>query len=141
MGVLRVNPEAEVSVGFPVLKPGVYRMRIKEVEDRSADPSNPKDDYKVTLGFADVSQLVLNDGTPYLGTIEGAGSLFDYVMQAQDKQWKLRTLTEACGLPWADYDPVVDLPGKEVDVKVKLEEYPKGSGDLKNKVDRYIIEK
>lgn len=134
MALLKVNPAAEAKSDFPVFQPGTYRMRIKEVQDRSPE----KQDYKVTLGFVDAAQLIKIDGTPYNGGLDGAGTLFDYVMQDAEKQWKLRQLTEAAGLPWADYDPVVDLPGKELDVKVKTELY---EGEQKNKVGRYVLPK
>jgi hypothetical protein len=67
-----------------------------------------------------------------------AGGIFDYIPLADDKQWKLRTITEAAGLPWGDYDPEVDLPGREITVVVKVEQY---EGEWKNKVGRYVIPK
>lgn len=134
MGILHVNPAAEAKSDFPTFQPGMYRMRIKEVQDRSPE----KQDYKITLEFADVTQLVKLDGAPYTGSAEGAGNLFDYVMQDAEKQWKLRQLTEAAGLPWSDYDPTVELVGKEVEVKVGTEEY---QGELKNKIKRYVLPK
>lgn len=136
MALLKVNPQAESKSDFPTFAPGTYRMRIKEVQDRSINAENPKPDYKVTLEFVDLAQLVKIDGTPYNGGLDGAGNLFDYVMQDAEKQWKLRQLTEAAGLPWADYDPCVELPGKEIDVKVKTEVY---EGEQKNKVGRYVL--
>lgn len=133
MALLKTNPAAEVSAGFPTFKAGVYRMRVVKVEDR-----NPaKNDLKVTMAYADPSQLVTIDDKAYTGTLDGAGSLFDYVQLAFDKQWKLRTLVEAAGLTWGDMDDQ-DLVGKEVDVKVILEEY---QGEQKNKVGRYVIPK
>lgn len=135
MGILQVNPAAEAGSDFPTFQPGVYRMRIVEVTDRSIEG---KADYKVKLSFADQSQLVLLTGQAYAGSLEGAGSLFDYVMQAPDKQWKLRQLTEACGLPWEAQDFTQSLVGREVDVKVKTEKY---EGEDKNKVARYVAAK
>lgn len=131
---LTVNPQAEVSVGFPTFKAGTYSMRIVKAEDRNPE----KNDIKITLAYIDPSQLILLDNSSYTGTLEAAGSLFDYLQLAEDKQWKLRTVTEAAGLPWADYDPCVDLVGREVQVKVILEEY---QGEQKNKVGRYVIPK
>lgn len=132
MGMLTVNPNAEVKQGFPTVKPDTYRMRIVEVIDRNPE----KNDLKVTLQYVDAHQLVLLDGSGYTGTAEGAGKLFDYIMLDHEKQWKLRTITEACGLPWRDYNPVVDLQGREVDVKVKIEVY---NEEQRNKVDRYVV--
>lgn len=131
MGMLKVNPAAEAKSDFPTFRPGTYRMRIKSVTDRSPE----KDDFKVTLEYVEQAQLVTLDGNPYNGSLEGAGNLFDYVMKDSEKQWKLRQLTEAAGLPWQDYDPEGDLPSKELDVKITTEEY---KGELKNKVGRYL---
>ena len=134
MALMKVNMQAEVSVGFPTFKAGTYRMRIVKAEDR-----NPaKNDIKVTMAYTDPSQLITIDEKPFMGSLDAAGSLFDYLQLAEDKQWKLRTITEAAGLPWGDFDPCVDLVGKEVDVKVILEEY---QGEQKNKVGRYVIPK
>lgn len=132
--MFKVNPDAEVKSGFPTFKPGTYTMRIKAVVDRSPE----KNDFKVTLEFADVSQLITLDGQQFNGSVEGAGNLFDYVMQDPEKQWKLRQLTEAAGLPWSDFDPTVDLIGREVQVVVKTEAY---EGEQKNKVARYVLPK
>lgn len=141
MGMLKVNPQAEASTQFPTFQPGTYRMRVKEVRDREENPQEgkePKPDYMVSLEYVDPSQLVLLDGTPYNGSLDATGTLFDYVMKDPEKQWKLRQITEAAGLPWEDYDPCVGLLGKELDVKVKTEVY---EGEQRNKVSRYIIPK
>lgn len=134
MGMFKVNPGAEAASDFPTFQPGTYRMRVKEVKDRTPE----KNDFKITLEYADQSQLVKLDGTQFTGNLEAAGNLFDYVMQDPEKQWKLRQLTEAAGLPWTDYDPVVDLPGRELDVKIKTEVF---EGEQKNKVGRYVLPK
>jgi hypothetical protein len=41
-------------------------------------------------------------------------------------------------MPWADYDPCVELIGKELDVVVKVEPY---EGEDRNKVARYVVQK
>ena len=43
-----------------------------------------------------------------------------------------------CIVEWADYDPVVDLPGRELDVVVRNETYEEV---LRNRVGRYVIPK
>jgi hypothetical protein len=132
MGMIKANLEAEVSVGFSAVKAGNYKMRITEVTDRNPE----KNDLKLKLEFVEpASNLYGVDNQPLKGN---ASNLFDYVMLADDKQWKLRTLTEAVGLPWGDYDPCVELVGKEVEVVVKIEVY---EGEQKNKVARYVIQK
>lgn len=130
MGILRVNPDAEISVGFETIRPGTYRMRIVEVVDRNPE----KNDLKITLEHVNPGDCINLEGQP----AKAVGKLFDYVQLAADKQWKLRTLTEACGLPWSDFDPVADLPQREVDVQVKLEPY---EGEQRNKVARYVVKK
>jgi hypothetical protein len=138
MAVLNVNPAAEAGSEFPVFQPGTYHMRVKEVTDRSIDPSNPKQDFKVVLEYVDPSALILVNGQPYEGKADAAGSLFDYIMQAPDKQWKLRQISDAAGLQWVDQDFTQTLVGQELDVKVKIEEY---QGEQKNKVSRYLAVK
>lgn len=141
MAVLNVNPKAESKSEFPVFAPGTYRMRIKDVKDRSETPDEgkePKPDYKLTLEYVDPSQLVTIDGKPFTGSLDGAGNLFDYVMQDPEKQWKLRQLADAAGLSWENQDFTQTLLGRELDVKVKTEIY---EGEQKNKVGRYIIPK
>jgi hypothetical protein len=128
MGMIRVNPEAEVKAGFAPVKAGTYAMRIKEITDRNPE----KNDLKVVLEFvAPASELIGLDNEPLKGS---AGSLFDYIMLDFDKQWKLRMITEAAGLPWGNFDPM-DLQGKELNVVVKLETY---EGEQRNKVARYV---
>jgi hypothetical protein len=130
MGLINVNPDAEVKSAFDVVQAGTYRVRIKEVEDR-----NPKNnDLKVTFNFVDAPAMVTNvQNEP----CKNLGQLFDYVMLASDKQWKLRSLVEACGMVWQNLDEQ-DLVGRELDVTVKVEDY---QGDKVNKVGRYIAPK
>ena len=132
MALIKANPEAEISTGFEEVRPGTYRMRIDTVEDRNPQ----KNDLKIRLVHTTpATELCGLTGEPLKGQ---PSSLFDYIMLASDKQWKLRTLTEAAGLPWTDYDPIADLPGKEVDVVIKLEPY---EGEQRNKVARYVVPK
>ena len=132
MGRINVNPEAEVSTGFEAVKAGTYRMRIKEVIDRNPE----KNDLRIVLEHTTPAvELYGISGEPLKGQ---PSSVFDYIMLDPAKQWKLRALTEAVGLPWEDYDPIVELTGREVDVILKLEEY---NGEQNNKVNRYIVPK
>ena len=134
MARLTVNQAAEVSTSFEAVRPGTYRMRIKDVVDRNnLTPS--KNDLKVTLEYVDPTSLVGITGEALKGS---AGNLFDYVMLDFEKQWKLRQVVEACGLPWGDLDPGTDLKGQECDVIVKTEAY---EGEMRNKVNRYVVAK
>ncbi len=130
--IISVNPEAEVSANFAAVKAGTYAVRIKSVEDRNPEKNDLKVQYE---HVTPVSELCGLDGGQLKGVPSG---LTDYIMLADDKQWKLRTLTEACGLPWENYDPTTELNGKEVEVVVKLEEY---QGEQRNKIARYVIPK
>lgn len=130
MSIINVNPEAEIRTGFAPVKPGTYPVRIKEVTDRNPE----KNDLKVVYEFVQPASEILGvDNEPLKGNV---GSLFDYVMLDNDKQWKLRQLTEACGLPWVAYDPVVELQGRELYVVVKTELF---EGEVKNKISRYVV--
>lgn len=131
MGIINVNPEAEVKAGFAPVKAGTYQMRIKEVTNRNPE----KNDLKVVFEFVQpANELIGLDNEPLKGN---AGSLFDYVMLDMDKQWKLRMLAEAAGMPWTNFDEQ-DLVGRELLVTVKLELY---EGEQRNKVARYVIPK
>ena len=130
MALINVNPDAEVKTGFATVKPATYPLRIKTVEDRNPD----KNDLKITFEFVQpASELLGVDNLPLKGN---PGSLFDYIMLDNDKQWKLRQLTEACGLPWVAYDPLVELPGRELLAIVKTEIY---ENEPKNKISRYVV--
>jgi hypothetical protein len=129
VSIININPEAEVKTGFAPVKPGTYQIRVKEVTNRNPE----KNDLKVVFEFVQPSTELLGiDNNPLKGN---AGSLFDYVMLEPDKQWKLRQLIEACGMPWADFDEM-ELQGKELYAIIKTEPY---EGEIKNKINRYVV--
>lgn len=130
--LIKVNPQAEASANFETVKAGTYRMRVKAIKDRNPE----KNDLEVQLEHTlTASELLGVSGAPLKGV---PGTVFDYVMLAEDKQWKLRALTEAAGLPWGDFDPTIDLQGRELDVTLKVEMY---EGEPRNKVGRYVVPK
>lgn len=130
MPQLNANPNAEVNLAFDVVKPGTYRMRVKEITEFTASSGNTC--WRVRLEFTDPSSLSKEDGTP----VKNAGTLLDssLVVSPAEKQGKLRGFVEACGLPWANLDSD-DLIGREVDCNIKIEEY---QGEKKNSVGRYL---
>ena len=131
MALINANPDAELKPQFETVQAGAYAMRIKTAEDYTSQKGTEM--IKISLEFVDPPMNLTNlEGQP----CKAVGNIFDYIMTEADKQWKLRQLTEAVGLPWGSYDAVVELPGKEVKVQVKLEAY---EGDQKNKVGRYIV--
>ena len=118
MARFTANPDAEVSVGFSAVKAGTYQMRITDVVDRNPEGKN---DIQVKLEFVQpASELFGVDNLPLKGQ---ASSIFDYISldgspdpkSGRSRQWKLRTLTGAVGLPWGDYD-TEELRGREVTV-------------------------
>jgi len=133
MGMLNVNPDAEVRGEFDTVKAGTYAMRVKEVTEETSKKG--KEMLKITLSYiGDPASLTNLAGEP----CKNPGTLIDYAMTAADQQWKIRQLTEAAGLPWGDYDPCIDLQDKEVETIIKLEAY---EGEQRNKVSRYVIPK
>lgn len=133
MGTFKANPNAEVSAGFEAVRPGTYRMRIKSVEDRV---SIGKTDYKVSLEHvASKDELVNKDGEALKGLPQ---NVFTYLPYDAERQGMLKAATLACGIAWGDYDPTVDLIGKECDVVLKIEPYNGVDG---NKVARFVVPK
>jgi len=133
MGMFSANPQAEVSAGFEAVKPGTYHMRYKTVVDRA---DKGKTDYECLLEHTlPKEELVSVEGMPLRGLSQ---NVYSYLSYASDKQGMLKAATLAAGLPWADYDPAIDLVGKEIDVVLKVEVY---QGENKNKVARFVVPK
>ena len=125
------NMTVEANLGFDVVKPGVYRMRVGEITEFTSKSGNQC--LKVKLEYVDPSGCTKLDGTP----AKNPGVIFDnsLVTNPADKQGKLRQFCEACGRSWGSISNTDDLVGSEVDVKVKTEEY---NGEMSNKADRYL---
>lgn len=137
MARLNANPNAEANVDFPVIKPGTYRMRIKEIiTENNGEPlisAKGNQYWKIQLEYSDPTSLSKEDGSPVNGP---AGSVFDnsIVVSPAEKQGKARGFVEALGAAWADLDSE-DLIGLEADCRVGIEEY---QGVKKNVVQRYL---
>ena len=132
------NPAAEANLGFDVVQPGTYRMRVKSITDKKKDGSmliSEKGNryYKVELEYVDPTALLKIDGSP----VKNAGILFDngLIYEPTEQQGRLRGFVESCGVRWEDSGDEQSLVGCEVDVKVKIEEY---KGEQSNKVSRYL---
>ena len=137
----RPNPQAEANLGFDVVQPGTYRMRVKAITDKKKDGSlliSEKGNkyFKVELEYIDPSGLCKEDGSP----VKNAGVLFDngLIYEPDEHQGRLRNFVEGCGISWADAGDEQALVGREVDVKVKVDEY---KGEKSNKVGRYLLPK
>jgi hypothetical protein len=134
MPKLTANPNVEVNSAFDVVKPGVYKMRVKEIEEFTANSGNTC--WRLRAEYAEPSSLDKVDGT---GPANNPGTILDsgLVIAPADKQGKLRGMVEACGVAWANLDSD-DLIGKEFDAKVGTKEY---NGELKNVIKRYLKQK
>lgn len=136
MSLIKVNPNVEADAGFDIVKPGVYQMRIEAgknfpaVQEFTAQSGNTC--LKVRLSFVPGQILTNLRGDE----AKNAGAIFDssLVTSPPEKQAKLRSLVEACGLPWGDFD-FNELIGRELSVSLKVEEY---KGNPNNSVDRYL---
>jgi len=133
---ITVNPQAEADAGFEIAQPGVYRMRIEgatnfpAVQEFTSAKGNTC--LKVRMVFADPTSVTTDKNTvaKNLGSIVDSG----LVVAPAEKQGKLRSLVEACSLPWADFD-TDQLVGKELQAKVAIEEY---NGTKRNNITRYL---
>lgn len=138
MARITANPQADVDAGFDIAQPGVYPMRIEgspnmpAVSEFDSKKTPGNKGIKIRLVFADPTAVMKEDGTP----AKHLGSIIDnsVLTSPAEKQGKLRSLVEAAGLPWTDFD-TEDLVGKEVMVKVEVEIY---NGDKKNTARRYV---
>lgn len=137
MGLLQVNPNAEVS-SFKAVKPGVYRMRVKSVEQRTENAKGDRvNDLKVMFehvaGKADLYDFAgqpLGDNMPQV--------VSTYPSLEMDKQGMLRSIVEATGITWQEFIANPDtevLVGKELDAQIKIEEY---NGETNNKFGRAV---
>lgn len=125
--VITVNPNAEVS-NFQAVQPGVYPLRIADVEDRRPE----KTDLHITIEHVRPdADLIGRDGNPLTGK---ASRMHTYPSLLLDKQGMLRAVVEAVGLEWSDFD-TDDLKGREFMANVTEEEY---KGNWNNKIGRFV---
>lgn len=138
MARIVTNPAAEVDAGFDVGAPGVYPMRIEgsknmqAVTEFDSKTTQGNKGIKVRLVFADPTGVNTIKGEP----AKNLGSIIDnsILIAPPEKQGKLRSLVEACSLPWSDFD-TDQLVGQTVLVKVEVEEY---KGEQRNVARRYL---
>ena len=131
MAKLNANPNVTASAAFDVVKPGVYKLRVRELNEFIAKESGNKC-LQLEAEYVDISNIDKLDG----GQATNPGTIRDYglVMEPADKQGKLRGLVEACGMNWGDLD-TDELIGKEFEAKVGTEPY---NGEPKNVIKRYL---
>ena len=139
--MFKPNPSAEANLGFDVVQPGTYRMRVKSITDKKKDGAILMSEkgnkyYKAELEYVDPTALLKIDGNP----VKNAGSLFDngLIYEPEEQQGRLRNFVEGCGVSWADSGDEQALVGREVDVRIKIDEY---KGEQSNKVARYLVVK
>lgn len=136
MAKITVNPQAEASASFDIARPGVYRMRVEgsanfpAVQEFVSEKGNTC--IKVRSVYADPTAVLKENGDP----AKLPGSIIDssLVIAPADKQGKLRSFVEACGLSWSDFD-TDNLVGLEFEAMIGVEEY---KGEKKNVIKRYL---
>ena len=140
-GTFTPNPSAEANVAFDVVKPGVYRMRVKEITNTKADGSllvsgKGNKYFKVKLEYTDPTSLLKMDESP----VTNPGIVFDngLVYEPKEAQGRLRNFVEGCGVSWIEAGDADVLVGKEVDVKIGLKKTTEQYPDEGNEVKRYI---
>ncbi len=138
MALINVDPNAEASASFDIARPGIYRLRIEGSENM---PAATRLDSKKTPGnvclriravFADPTSVYKVNGDP----AKLLGSIIDnsLLIEPKERQGKLRSMVEAVGLEWTNFDSD-DLNGREFNAKVDVEEY---NGEQKNVIRRYL---
>lgn len=138
MARITTNPQADADTEFDVAAPGVHLLRIEGSAnfqavsefDSKSTPGNKG--LKIRFVFADPTAVTTTEGQ----VAKNLGSIIDQscIYFPEDKQGKLRSLVEAAGMAWADFDSQ-DLVGREVLCKVGLDTY---NGTTRNKIERYI---
>lgn len=128
MAKLNANPAVEANVTFDVVEPGEYNLRVDSIEPFTSQAGN--ECWRTRLSFTSPVNKI--DGTP----AQNPGTLIDNSLVAYppEKQGKLRSFVEACGLAWSDLDSD-ELIGQECIAKVGLEEY---KGEQRSVVKRYL---
>ncbi len=120
---ITVDPNTEVS-GFGYVEAGKYQLRIVKCEQITG----PKAEYlKWEFELVDSNlPSVTGKGKP--------GHIFENTTLKVGAQFKLRQLTDALGIPWADLDTDAML-GTEFEAQLDIKEY---EGIFSNEVKKYI---
>jgi len=123
---ITVDPNTEAS-GFGYVEAGKYRLRIVKVEEK-VGPAAPYLKWEMELADAN------------LPTVDGKGKpghIFENTTLKVGAQFRLRQLTDALGIEWADLDTDTMI-GAEFDAQVGIDEY---QGTLSNCVKKFIAVK
>jgi hypothetical protein len=110
--------DVEAGEGGEQPKPGLYTVKIAEVNDRRGQDN--KNDLEVVVDF-------FQD--------EGIARVWSYLNFGESSRWKFREFTDALGLkPKGSLDPA-KLVGKKVNVKITKDEF---EGEYKGRVGRWL---
>lgn len=120
---ITVDPNTEAS-GFGYVEAGKYQLRIVKCEQKSG----PAAEY---LKW----EFELVDSNLPSATGKGKpGHIFENTTLKVGAQFRLRQLTDALGIPWADLDSEAML-GAEFEAQLDIDEY---QGTFSNCVKKYI---
>jgi len=120
---ITVDPNTEAS-GFGYVEAGKYRLRIVKVDERQG-PAGPYLNWELELA------------DPNIGTVDGKGKpghIFEITTLKVGAQFRLRQLTDALGIAWADLDTDTMI-GAELDAQVGIKEY---QGVFSNEIKKFI---
>ncbi len=120
---ITVDPNTEAS-GFGYAEAGKYRLRIIKCEEMQG-PAAPY--LKWECEFVDAN-------IPSVTGKGKVGHIFENTTLKVGAQFRLRQLTDALGLDWADLD-TDNMIGSEFDAQVGIKEY---QGVFSNEVKKYI---
>ena len=120
---ITVDPTTEAS-GFGYVEPGKYRLRIVKVEELEG-PAAPYLKWEFELVDANL--------TPVTGKNK-PGHIFENTTLKVGAQFRLRQLTDALGIAWADLDTDTMI-ASEFDAQLDIKEY---QGVFSNNVKKFI---
>ena len=120
---ITVDPTTEAS-GFGYVEAGKYRLRVVKV-DENQGPAAPYLKWEFELTDPNLPS-VTGKGKP--------GHIFENTTLKVGAQFRLRQLTDALGLDWADLDTDTMI-GAEFDAQLDISEY---QGMFSNNVKKYI---
>ncbi len=119
---ITVNPETTTG-GFSYASEGRYRLRVVSCtqQEGKAYPY-----LRWEFEFADPN-------TPAVEPGKKVGHVFENTTLKPEAQFALRSVTDALGLEWSDFD-TEEVVGMELEASVKIKEY---NGTLSNEIDKF----
>ena len=128
---INVDPNTDAG-GFGYAEPGETQLRITAVDYKKGQKA-PYLAWKAE--FVDPNTPTVEKNTD--GTSKKLGNIFENTTLKVGAQFRLRQLTDALGIEWADLDTDTMI-GAEFDAQVGIDEY---QGTLSNCVKKFIAVK